>query len=49
MQPATNAVLVVSHRDLNEQEEAAQEIRRTQLEALEQEDELEEVSYFNQC
>ena len=42
VQPATNAILAVRHRPLNEQEEAAQEIRRSQLEALEQEEEEEE-------
>ena len=41
VQPATNAVLAVHHRTLNEQEEAAQEMRRSQLEALEQEEEEE--------
>ena len=41
MQPATNAVLAVRHRPMNEQEETAQEIRRSQLEALEQEEEEE--------
>nr|XP_039260334.1 RNA polymerase II-associated factor 1 homolog [Styela clava] len=50
LQSATNAVLAVHHRELNDQELAAQEMRRMQLEPLEadedfdekQDDELEE-------
>nr|CAB3264627.1 RNA polymerase II-associated factor 1 homolog [Phallusia mammillata] len=42
VQSATNAVLAVRHRELNEQEIAAQEMRRIQLEPLEPDDEEEE-------
>ena len=38
VQPTTNAVLVVRHRPLNDQETAAQDMRRTQLEPLEPEE-----------
>lgn len=42
LQSATNAVLAVHHRELNDQEVAAQEMRRMQLEPLEADDEEEE-------
>ena len=42
MQAATNAVLAVKHREMNEQELTAQEMRRMQLEPLEPDDEEEQ-------
>ena len=42
IQSATNAVLAVKHREMHEQELAAQEMRRIQLEPLEPDDEEEE-------
>ena len=42
VQAATNAVLAVRHRDLNEQETQAQDLRRMQLEAMEADEEEEE-------
>lgn len=42
IQSATNAVLAVKHREMHEQELAAQEMRRIQLEPLEPDDDEEE-------
>ena len=42
VQAATNAVLAVKHREMNEQELTAQEMRRMQLEPLEPDDEEEQ-------
>lgn len=43
MQPTTNAVLAVKHRFLNDQEIAAQDVRRSQLEPLEADEVEDEV------
>lgn len=42
VQAATNAVLAVRHRDLNDQETQAQDLRKMQLEAMEPEEEEED-------